>query len=165
MDFSRSWKIRDSYGSASETQIAGLESHLDTRLPEKYREFLLRHNGGCPETDVFPLTIQGVQVDGVIQRFLSIGTETEESIWRYLEIYNDRIPRDLIPIAYDPGGNLILLGISGQTAGHIYFWDHESEAEEGEEPSYSNVYFTSDSFSSFMQNLRTFTDEPPDTNG
>ena len=165
MDFNKSWKIRDSYGPASEIQIVGLESYLNTRLPEEYRVFLLRHNGGCPESDIFPLTIQGNQVDGVIQRFLSIGTETEESIWRYLEIYNSRIPRDLIPIAYDPGGNLILLGISSHMAGHIFFWDHESEAEVGEEPSFSNVYFTSEGFSSFMQSLKTFTDGSPDTNG
>lgn len=35
----------------------------------------------------------------------------------------------------------------------IYFWDHELEADEGENPNMENVYLICKSFSDFINNL------------
>ena len=59
-----------------------------------------------------------------------------------------------IPIADDPGGNAICLGMSGNERGKVYFWDHEMEADEGDEPTFENVYLVAESFASFLKSLK-----------
>jgi hypothetical protein len=35
----------------------------------------------------------------------------------------------------------------------ILYWDHEEEADEGEEPTYDNVYLIANSFTDFINGL------------
>ncbi len=46
------------------------------------------------------------------------------------EVYDERIPADLIPIADDANGNAICIGWTGEREVKIYFWDHEDELDE-----------------------------------
>jgi cell wall assembly regulator SMI1 len=43
------------YGPATPQQIAALEERIEASLPDDYREFLQKHNGGRPEPDAFAL--------------------------------------------------------------------------------------------------------------
>jgi hypothetical protein len=63
------------------------------------------------------------------------------------------VPAGFLPLAVDPGGNLICLVISGTNTGKVYFWDHEEEVEEGQQPGYSNVYLIANSFNEFLNSL------------
>ncbi|NBF12638.1 SMI1/KNR4 family protein [Pseudomonas sp. Fl4BN1] len=56
------------------------------------------------------------------------------------------------PIAHGPGGNLVLIRLDNNSP-EIFFWDHETEADEGEEPSASNMYMISDGLPGFFTGL------------
>ena len=57
-----------------------------------------------------------------------------------MSMFEDRISRNFLVIGCDPGGNQICLSAAGEDSGKVYFWDHEDEVDEGEEPDYENVY-------------------------
>jgi len=61
-----------------------------------------------------------------------------------------QIPPELLPIAPDPGGNLICLGIAGDVVDKVYFWDHERE---GHPTDWSNIDLIADSFDAFFARL------------
>jgi hypothetical protein len=69
------------------------------------------------------------------------------------ELLRSRMPPELIRIGEDPGGNQICLAIKGPKKGSVYFWDHENEAPDGEEPWYENVYLLADTFEKFVDSL------------
>lgn len=66
--------------------------------------------------------------------------------------WKNRIIHGFIPIAEDPGGNLILLNCTGKDEG-IYFWDHELESLEDTPPNISNMSLISTSFEAFFNRL------------
>ena len=71
----------------------------------------------------------------------------------WIRRYRKRIPVEMIPVATDPGGNIITLGITSNLRGKVYLWDHEEEVDEGEVPDYRNIYFVADSFQEFLNSL------------
>lgn len=131
--------------------ISVFEKNINFLLPAEYKDFLLKYNGGqpCPSSfKFFSDRNDGSSVD----RFLSLGREKYSNLLKYYNNYKDRIPFGFIPIAHDAGGNLILMELnSGEHK--IYFWDHETEVDEGETPNMNNVYLISQSFSDFINNL------------
>jgi cell wall assembly regulator SMI1 len=127
--------------------ISSLEKLIGCPLPVDYRKFLEFYNGGYPEPDAFYFSNgeDGSSVD----RFLSLGCEKHHDLLKYFNTYKDRIPPGFLPIAHDPGGNLILISLNDDSPG-IYFWDHEAEADEGEIPSTDNMYVISSTLSEFL---------------
>jgi hypothetical protein len=150
-------QILEHHGPLDESVLAEHERAWGFKLPADYRAFLLRYNGGYPDPDVFRFkdSTKGSSVD----RFLGIHGREHNNLLTYLKLYEGRVPANLFPVAHDPGGNLILVSTSGPDFGRIYFWDHELEADEGEEPGYSNVTPIADGFDDFVNNLKEYS--PP----
>ena len=142
--------IEDSKGKISEEIIAKYEQKWDVKLPSEYKEFLLKYNGGYPSPDAF--AIKEIEDESTVDRFLSIDAGPHSNLDKYVNTYSGRIPKDLFPIAHDPGGNLICIGIKGKNIRKIFFWDHEFEVDEGE-PDYSNVHLIADNLSHFLDEL------------
>ncbi len=143
----------DSFQKVGLSQINELEAMLHIEIPEDYRLFLLSCNGGRPRKHVFTYIYEGRQEMGCVSRFLGI----HEGEWDNLhqttktyKIFQKRLPDNLLPIANDPGGNLICLSLTGNDLGSIYFWDHDWE---GEEPSYENTFLIATSFTEFIDSL------------
>lgn len=132
--------------------VSAFEKKLGMSLPDDYRKFLKTYNGGYPEPDAFHFL--NSEDGSSIDRFLSLSVEKNHDLLKYYEQYKNRIPNGFLPIAHDPGGNLILIQIDKESAS-VYFWDHEQEADEGETPSMSNMYIISDCFLSFLDSLYT----------
>lgn len=143
-------KILGSKGNVSEKQLLDLESKFGIKLPEDYRNFLKKYNGGYPQPDGFDFANgeDGSSVD----KFLEISDSVNESIIEYFNNYKDRIPENYFPIAKDPGGNLILIGINNADS-KVYFWDHENEIEEGDIPSMDNMHLIACNFKEFIDSL------------
>lgn len=140
--------------SVTEKDIAALEQRLGISLPDEYRQFILTWNGGQPEPNAFPIQDNPRDTHGLLDRFFSIDVEdTDYDIVDNAEVFRDRVPADLLPIAFDPGGNLICVAVSGKNKGKIYFWDHNDEFPPGKVPDYHNVYFVANSFSELIDNL------------
>jgi hypothetical protein len=74
-----------------------------------------------------------------------------------LEVYDERVPADLIPIADDAFGNNICIGWKGEREGKIYFWDHEDELDENGDfvQDYRNVFLVANNLQEFLDNLIT----------
>ena len=74
------------------------------------------------------------------------------------EIYEGRIPNDLLWIMDDPFGNAICVGLNGAHCGRVYFWSHESEPDDedwdGAVDTAGNVYLLATSFTEFVAGLR-----------
>ena len=110
----------------------------------------MEFNGGRPAAPRFKF--KGRTRGSSVDRFLGIHNKEHNNLLDYLETYKGRIPRNLFPIAHDPGDNLIGLSVDGADKGSIYFWDHDREGNDGS-PDYSNVIPIADSFDEFLEGL------------
>ena len=111
----------------------------------------MAHNRGRPELEVF--RIEGNPEAGMVGWFLGIQQGEYDDLRKHLEVFRDRVPPKLLPIARDPGGNLICIAVSGPARGKVYFWDHEEEVEEGETPDYRNISLITHSFEGILRSL------------
>lgn len=136
----------------TEDELRRAEGEIGAGLPGDYRRFLLAHNGGRPEECVFRFKCEGKDwTPAAVAYFLAVYDGRHENLLEYHEAYRDRVPAGLLPVARDPGGNLILLGVSRGHEGRVYFWLQDSEPEE---PDFSNVCFVANSFDEFINSLR-----------
>ena len=65
----------------------------------------------------------------------------------------DRWPTRLISVAIDDCGNRFCLSVEPPDFGSVYFWDHEEEVEEGDQPTELNLYHVADSFVEFWNRM------------
>ena len=139
--------------------LKATEERLGIVLSEEYRSFLLIHNGGRPKPDVFKFRKRsGKLATSCVDWFLAVYDGEYNNFERYFQtfkVFRQRLPSELVAIAHDPGGNLVCVAVDGDQKGAIFFWDHEQECEDGEMPTYSNVYLIADSFSDFLSSLHT----------
>lgn len=130
--------------------IMRLERRLDIKLPELYRDHLLKHNGGYPNNACFSAE-QGT--GSCIHYFYAIYDGEYSNFYEYYFIYKveqQRMPNNIIPVAYDESGNQICISVSGDDLGVVYFWDHEEETQPA---TYENLYKISDDFNDFLDKL------------
>ena len=133
----------------NEIAIAALEKRIGGRLPEEYRAFLLRDNGGGPDADCFRFADRkGPYTDGKLRAFYAIWDGKHSRMSHAVETFweGERIPRELLPIGYDSFGNQICIAFAGPHRGRVYFWDHERETDPA---SYANLDRIADSFDAF----------------
>src|SRR3954468_13020452 len=119
--------------------IEDLERTLGTRLPEDYRAFLLANNARQIRPCVVP-TPAITRAEKLALHDLSCFFPKQPCDFAYrINIYSGRIPKGFLPIASDPGSNLILLDLRPESFGKIHFWERAFEVDEGEEPTMQNV--------------------------
>ncbi|KZL15445.1 SMI1 / KNR4 family protein [Pseudovibrio axinellae] len=147
--------ILDASTGLDEAGLATLEKKLGLALPADYRSFLSQQNGGRPVPECFSfLDDDGPYSDSLVDWFLSVGTDDPSDLLDYCSMYveDERVPSHMLPIAHDPFGNLILLSLSGDDAGAIYFWDHENEGD----ADYSNLNYIGKNLDHFLERLFSF---------
>lgn len=147
----------DSKPPPSAADLDALEHRLRIKLPEDYRQFLLEHNGGHPEPSGFSF-VEGSDglTDSGVAWFLAVHKGTASNFENDFNVYkvrNRRLPDNLVPIARDSFGNRICMSFDGDDKGAIYFWDHEIEADEGEEATYRNCYLIAPTLQQFLDGL------------
>lgn len=149
--------MRRSFPPLDGGQLVAAERDLGVQLPSEYRSFLTVWNGGRPQPNTFSYEIRGRKESGMVDWFLGIHNGEHDNLRQYTLWYKGRIPSNLLPIAHDPGGNLICIAVSGSDLGAVYFWDHELESSEGQPPSTDNVYLIAKSFEAFLTGLISLT--------
>lgn len=104
--------------------LSRVESILKRSLPEDLRTWLLKHNGAIPKPSELRLA-NGRMLD--INSFISFsGNDKKENVFSLLDIYHDRLPAGLLPIAEDGIGNYVCLSYAEDIkAPRVVFWDHE----------------------------------------
>ena len=130
------------YKGSSIDIIESVEHRLQITLPEDYKQFVLKYDGGYPHPNHFTL-------DGNVEIFnnlLSLDENECGNIYEVLEDLQDRIGDQLIPFAEDGFGNLLCFDYSADKT--IVFWDHEKNYDDFKEST-----FVCSSFSSLIENL------------
>lgn len=141
--------LRHGLPAISTTRLKRMEDILEVHLPSGYRSFLQKWNGGVPRADGFQSESGR---DESVDCFLGVGTGIDSGqpsdLLTFLGEYAERLPEGLLPIAYDPFGNLILLGLEKENQG-VWFWDHELEPEP-ESGEVENVERAARTFEAFL---------------
>ncbi len=146
-----------SFGIIDRREIEKFEDFFSISLPPRYKKFLEQNNGGIPTPDCFDFYDESDS--SILDYFFGINLKENYCDLGYnFNVFKNRIPCDLFPIASDPGGNIILIGLSGDESGKIYFWDHEFEAD-GYAPDMSNVHLIAPNLDTFLNNLYEFKDD------
>jgi cell wall assembly regulator SMI1 len=116
-----------------EDTIAAFEAKLGCKLPQDYREFLLRYNGGTPAVG----TVTGrddrpdipYQHGDAIRTFFKLLTpganQSGHDELKIIEHADWPLPKSQLPIAEDGGGNFFALDLRSPT-GVIRFINHEA---------------------------------------
>ncbi len=131
------------FGKLKLSDLGSFERSLGAMLPDEYRSHLLRHNGGC---------VKGVRRLCLLDHVYGIHDGPN---WARFpdtsKIYGGLVPRHVLPVADDPGGNLICVAVSGRKRGAVYFWDHECGRD-----SESGLRFLAESFSAYLRGLSIY---------
>jgi cell wall assembly regulator SMI1 len=138
-------------------ELERAEKTLGVSLPEDYKRFLLAHNGGRPRPDAFRITWKGQPFApgwrvSAVGDFHAIYEGDAVNLLVDARKFKDRIPKEMLPVATDPGSNLVLLGLAGANRGKVFFWIHELE-EEFDERSFDNLGLLANSFDEFLDSL------------
>lgn len=140
--------------TVTEADVRNVEQLIGARLPEDYREFLLRYGSDHAYFNQTVAISHPAHPDGFfgIDHFLGAVPRENSYCYDLLARYaEDRsiLPDGVLTIADDGGGNFICLAVSGENRGRIYYWDHE-EAEQGIVPTYQFLQPLADSFDEFL---------------
>jgi hypothetical protein len=125
-----------------------LEKHVGFALPQAYRQFLLKHNGGIPSPNCF---VYYDPIDDKIERrsideFFHIGNKYDfYSV--YAHVGKGIIPDDALAIAYDGQQGTIFISYAVGDEGRIYLHANWIEPEE------VNIFLLGESFEDFLQKL------------
>lgn len=136
------------FGRLVMDDLLEFEAVNDFRLPEDYRDFLIKHNGGRPT----PNKVSKVDTD--VHWLYSMCEEPAWASFFYaLDVYQNRIPSWYIPIGYDSGGNVFITSLFEENKGVIALWMHEREHPTDGTEYYKNCIKLADNFEEFINSL------------
>lgn len=136
------------FGQVQLSDITQFEIHNNVQLPEDYKDFLIKYNGGRPNPNLVPSVKSDVQwIYGMVNE------PYYASVFQHIDMFQKRIPSWYFPIANDSGGNLYLMSLYNENHGLIAFWRHEEETDGNADQYFDNMDIVSNSFSEFLNQL------------
>jgi hypothetical protein len=134
----------------TEGQIARIEKQLDVTLPDDYRSFLIRTNGGKPRQDSFPIQTHKTLSIGKIVQLFGLGRPVKESNidWNYKNLIG-QLPNYHFPIAITPEEDMVTLSLGRLDAGRVYYWVRAEYNVAGD----NEAYFIAGNFDKFIDLL------------
>ena len=110
-------KIEKIHESLSIENLESFEHNHKITLPKDYREFLLEYNGGYPNPGVYKIPDE--LGESILNVFYGIGS-MYDNLEKKFDIFDEILEIGFIPIADDPSGNQICIGISKEYFGEIF---------------------------------------------
>jgi hypothetical protein len=146
--------IRNAGRPLSEADIASFEERIGHRLPEPYRRFLLKNNGGRP-----PMGVSTIDIDQLpgsptdVGDFFGISDPPVScDIEWNIHALENRISSHLLPIADDSGGNIFCISLSQPDFGAVVYCDFDPTWHLG-----GAVYYSvAPDFDNFLERIRAF---------
>ncbi|MDF2927174.1 MAG: / family protein [Paenibacillaceae bacterium] len=121
---------------------------IDSELEHTYEKFLMEFNGGEPTFNIF--TIKNAEKNGIqqfsVRNFFGIGIQKDDDLLIQLEVFKERLPKDVIPIARTEGGNILCINLTENDYAQIVLFDHELE----------EVIFVCNTFEEFLNDLQPY---------
>ncbi len=143
-------EIIESYTPLNDKDIERIEKRLKVKLPNEYREFLLKSNGGKPVPDT--VKHDGEYFDYVSYFYGARFNTYADDLFRNVEEYSEYILPHYLPIADSPGGDVYCLSLKPEDYGSIYYWDHEMANYDGD-PWEENMVKLAGSLNVFLAGL------------
>ncbi|MEW9701489.1 SMI1/KNR4 family protein [Paenibacillus sp. SI8] len=143
--------IENSFPAITSDHLDAVEKRYGIKLPEDYKQFLLKQNGGSPSISKF--STKDGKVTSFSMNFLPLIDKGPSLVANYLVFNRDgKLPSNIIAIGEDPIKNLVCISVDGSDRGSIYYWDflHDEEIK----PSYNYLLRISDSFTDFIEGLQ-----------
>jgi hypothetical protein len=153
------------YGGITEEHVIHFEQRIGARLPEEYRQFLIRYNGGWFEKRHVLFFNHFAEKNQFADLNVLHGISSENNklmgTGMVLVSRSNRQPPQVIVIGNNSGTGLFCLAVRGENYGKIYFWDdqiiygyieEEEDASEAERDM-NNVFWLADSFHEFIAKL------------
>ncbi|GIN66296.1 hypothetical protein J41TS2_17170 [Bacillus sonorensis] len=137
----------------TEGEIEELEKKYRVKLPNDYKQFLLKYGASmiCDDGVFYKSLEQDTWSEDefqVVEFFYGLEeTDLDLDIQDKINTYAERFPEGIIPIASSPFGNEICLQTKSDGFGKIYFWDHEYRSSEGD------FFLIANSFADFIKSL------------
>lgn len=100
-------------------KIVDIEREHNIILPNQYKDFLCKYNGGYTPKTKFKIK----KISSDIRGFYGVGNDKLSLNDIELEKWIDK---GVLPIACDSFGNYIVIGFNNDSNGKIYFCDHEA---------------------------------------
>jgi cell wall assembly regulator SMI1 len=124
--------------------VQRLEARIGRQLPASYRSYLLEQGSGRLAAN-----------SEVVNEIFGLGDDLpyHANMWKRLDVYAERVPTWLLPVASDAFGNLFAVSLRDEDNGSVWFWDHEQEADEDEPPTEDNLSHKAKDWPSFVAGL------------
>jgi hypothetical protein len=155
-------EIRDDRPPVSAERLAEAEARLveiGTRLPPSYKAFLAEQDGGKPVRDTFSFQQHDRVQHDFVRLFFGIAESPNGDLVTEANLARDRLPADVLPIATDNFGNLVVLDGRDGRDGPVLFWDHEFQSDP---PSEDDLFFVAPDFETFLASLEEDADDDPE---
>lgn len=155
------WNVWDE--PVTRETVEEVAKKLAVTFPEDYIKCAMANHGG----HVNPHLFQVEEKERVFGTFLSYIAEDSEYIVEVYHDYKETLPVQVVPIAFDPAGNLLCFDYKNRGNDPIVvFWEHENAAEkemlmheegltaeQAEERARENLFYVADSFTDFLGKL------------
>lgn len=139
-------RIYKSLEPITQVDIAAFEQWAEIKLPETYKQFLLETNGGHVQPYCYKYydPSRKKYIWAMAGRLYGIGSaEDPKSLHKWVQK-----GAASIPIARDPVGNMLFLGVKGEDAGRVYYWvDHIHPLDQ-------DTFFVAKDFGEFLEMLQ-----------
>lgn len=112
-------KFSSSHRKLTPGQIRRFEDHLQVKLPEDYRRFLCKQNGGVPDKGMFK--IKGNSEEFWLDELLAVAADAESQpdISLVTSTHGKFVPNDCLIIGTVCRDDLLLLRLKGKQRGRI----------------------------------------------
>ncbi|MBZ9560089.1 SMI1/KNR4 family protein [Halomonas coralii] len=108
--------------------LSRAEDELGHALPEAYKSFLLKYNGGVPLESYIDFEAEKLKLPGdEIKKFYGLNAKPANDILHKMKEIGCNLPAGLIFIANTHGGNFFLLSLREDSYGEVFYKDHELE--------------------------------------
>lgn len=132
--------VVESEPQITNSDIENAEVTLKLKLPKEYKSFLLKHNGGHPIKDMYPI----IEVfdfhrygwgtssvyDCGISWFYAIYDGEYNNFIKENRCKENPMQDDFVIIGCNSGGDEICIGIKENNFGKVYYWGHDWEISE-----------------------------------
>ena len=139
------------YGIALEKNIKDFEQHIGFSLPDDYKEFLRKYNGGTPKIRYSTFTVADLDEEIPLHVLYGLCVDKKLDLHTWHSEYEDDLGEYSIIIGHDHGSGIIVL-VNEADVKEVYYWDHTFNFEQSSEE--ENTYKIADSFQDFIDGLK-----------